>query len=166
MQNSVASTQSLAKIFRSWWEECDYIQFISLLNKTSENCFNTVNLYFPCTFWLSVRCKIKKEPRDIRRAVSGKITTSSEKGLVSTSRTYVSPKGTGPGVRRSKRPLSACHNRRKCSMETYQNSVKGQVRYKVWSVGGCHCIWSGHRMSLNICERETSYCLIRSPYRP
>ena len=57
------------------------------------------------------------------------------KGLVSTSRTYASPKGTGPGVRRSKHPLSACHTRRKCSMETTQNSVKGQVRYKVWSVG-------------------------------
>ena len=64
------------------------------------------------------------------------------KGLVSTSRTYASPNGTGPGVRR------------KCSMETTQNSVKGRVRYKVWSVGGCHCIWSGHRMSFNICERE------------
>ena len=88
------------------------------------------------------------------------------KGLVSTSRTYASPKGTGPGVRRSKRPLSACHTRRKCSPETTQNSVKGRVGYKVWSVGGCHCIWSGHRMSFNICERETSYCLIRSPYRP
>ena len=53
------------------------------------------------------------------------------KGLVSTSRTYSSPKGTGPGVRRSKRPLSACHSRRKCSIETTQNSVKGRVRYKV-----------------------------------
>ena len=40
------------------------------------------------------------------------------KGLVSTNRTYASPKGTGPGVQRSKRPLSACHIRRKCSMET------------------------------------------------
>ena len=40
------------------------------------------------------------------------------KGLVSTSRTYASPKGTGPGVRRSKPPLSACHTRCKCSMET------------------------------------------------
>ena len=40
------------------------------------------------------------------------------KGLVSTSRTYASPKGTGPGVRRSKRPLSACHTRCRCSMET------------------------------------------------
>ena len=38
------------------------------------------------------------------------------------------PKGTGPGVRRSKRPLSACHTRHKCSMETTQNSVKGRVR--------------------------------------
>ena len=26
--------------------------------------------------------------------------------------------GTGPGVQRSKRPLSACYTRRKCSMET------------------------------------------------
>ena len=51
-------------------------------------------------------------------------------------------------------------------METSQNSVKGRVRYKVWSVKGCHCIWLGHRMSFNIRERGTSYCLIRSPYRP
>ena len=36
--------------------------------------------------------------------------------------------GTGPGVRRSKRPLSACHTRRKCSLETSQNSVKDRVR--------------------------------------
>ena len=70
--------------------------------------------------------------------------------LVSTSKKKMQvPKGTGPGVRRSKRPLSACHTRRKCCMETTQNSVKGQVRYKVWSVGGCHCIWSGHRMSFD-----------------
>ena len=48
---------------------------------------------------------------------------------------------------------------------TSQNSVKVRVGYKVWSVGGCHCIWSGHRMSLNICERETSYSLIRSSYQ-
>ena len=53
------------------------------------------------------------------------------KVLVSTSRTYASPKRTRPGVRRSKRPLSACHIRRKCSMETTQNSVKVRVRYKV-----------------------------------
>ena len=88
------------------------------------------------------------------------------KGSVSTSRTYASLKGTGPGVWWSKSPLSACHTRRKCSMETTQNSVKCRVRYKVWSLWGSHCIWSGHRMSFNICERETLYCLIRSPYRP
>ena len=82
--------------------------------------------------------------------------------MVSTKEHLQIPYGTGPGVRRSKRPLSACHTRRKCSMETTQNSIKGRHRYKVWSVGGCHCIWSGHRMSFNICERETSYCLIRS----
>ena len=35
------------------------------------------------------------------------------------------PNGTGPGVRRSKRPLSACYTRRKCSMETSHKSVKG-----------------------------------------
>ena len=38
------------------------------------------------------------------------------------------PYGTGPGVRRSKRPLSACYIRRKCSMETYHKSVKSRVR--------------------------------------
>ena len=103
------------------------------------------------------RCKIEKVPRDIRRALSGKVTTSSEKGLVSRSKTYASPKRTGPSVRMSKRPLSACHTRRKFSMETNQNSVKDRVRYKVWLVGGCHCIWPGQRMSFNICERETSY---------
>ena len=32
--------------------------------------------------------------------------------------------GTGPGLWRSKRPLSACYIRRKCSMETSHNSVK------------------------------------------
>ena len=42
------------------------------------------------------------------------------KRLVSTSRTYASPKGTGPGVQRIKRLLSACHTRRKCSMENYE----------------------------------------------
>ena len=60
-----------------------------------------------------------------------KIRQVRKKVLVSTSRTYASPKGTGPGVRRSKGPLAACHTRRKCSIETTQNSVKGRFRYKV-----------------------------------
>ena len=38
------------------------------------------------------------------------------------------PNGTGPGDWRSKRLLSACYTRRKCSMETSHNSVKGRVR--------------------------------------
>ena len=38
------------------------------------------------------------------------------------------PNGTGPGVLRSKRPLSACYTRRKCSMENSDKSVEGQVR--------------------------------------
>ena len=112
---------------------------------------------------------VKKQNRESTEGYSKSIVRKHNdkfgKGLVSTSRTYASPKWTGPGVRRNKRPLSACHTRRKCSMETTQNSVKGRVRYKVWSVGGCHCIWSGHRMSFNICGRETSYCLIRRKRR-
>ena len=31
------------------------------------------------------------------------------------------PNGTGPGVRRSKRPLSVCHTRRKCSIKPLIN---------------------------------------------
>ena len=37
--------------------------------------------------------------------------------------------------------------------------------YEVLSVVGCHCIWPGYRMSINIRERRTSYCLIKCPYR-
>ena len=36
--------------------------------------------------------------------------------------------------------------------------------WKVWLVG--KSLWSRVRMPLNILERETSYCWIRSPYRP
>ena len=32
--------------------------------------------------------------------------------------------------------------------------------------GGCHCIRSSSRLSCNIRERGTSYCLVISPYRP
>ena len=38
------------------------------------------------------------------------------------------PNGTGPGVRRSKRPLSACYTRRKRSMETSHKLEKYPVR--------------------------------------
>ena len=53
------------------------------------------------------KVKIDKVPRDIRQVKHMQV-----------------PNGTRPGVRRSKRPLSACHTRRKCSLETYRNSVR------------------------------------------
>ena len=40
------------------------------------------------------------------------------------------PNGTGPGVRRSTRPLSACYTRCKCSIKSSHRSIKGRVRYK------------------------------------
>ena len=48
---------------------------------------------------------------------------------------------------------------------------EGQARYQGHEIGGksdwlgSHC-WSRIRMSFNIRERDTSYCWIRSPYRP
>ena len=47
----------------------------------------------------------------------------------------------------------------------------GQAQYQCHEIGGksdwlgSHC-WSRIRMSFNIRERDTSYCWIRSPYRP
>ena len=57
--------------------------------------------------------KSKKQNQESTKGYSKSIvwknTTISEKGFASTSRKYASPKGSGPGVWRSKRPLSACH---------------------------------------------------------
>ena len=50
MENSVVSIQIMAKIYRSWLNECDYHSIQQFyFTKTSENCFYIVNLY-PCTF--------------------------------------------------------------------------------------------------------------------
>ena len=53
--------------------------------------------------------------------------------------TCKSQSGTGPGVRRSKRPLLACHTRCRCSMETkiwwnvrFSNSVKSRYNVTNW----------------------------------
>ena len=47
MQNSVVSTQILAKIFRPRVKECAYIKFSSIMTKSSGNCFYmTVYLLF------------------------------------------------------------------------------------------------------------------------
>ena len=91
--------------------------------------------------------------------------------------TCKSQSGTGPGVRRSKRPLLACRTRCICSIETLHNQVKvkfgnkvqisnGQKLVQCPINGGCHCMWTSSRMSCNIRERGTSYCLVRSPFRP
>ena len=50
MQNSVVSTQILAKIYRARFKECAYHKIKQFLTKTSENCFYIVNLYFQCKF--------------------------------------------------------------------------------------------------------------------
>ena len=58
---------------------------------------------------------LNKQNRESNEGCSKSIVRKNNKfgkGLVSTSRTYASPKGTGPCVRRSKRPLLACHTRR------------------------------------------------------
>ena len=70
--------------------------------------------------------------------------------------------------------LLACNTRCKCSYGNLSqlgkksnsiirsSSVSGSKIGVMY--GGCHCIWSFSRMSCNIQERGTSYCLIRSPY--
>ena len=103
-------------------------------------------------------------------SMAEKITMNSGKNRFQQVEHMEVPNGTGQDVRRSKRPLSACHTRRKCSTEPSHNSVEFSKKvtdwYLVLSIEGCHCIWPGYIMSFSIREMETSYCLIRSPYRP
>ena len=59
-------------------------------------------------------------------------------------------------------------------METTHNSVKVKLGIKGNEIGEktdqlgscCICNWSRIRMSFNIIEKDTSYCLLSSPYRP
>ena len=89
--------------------------------------------------------------------------------MVSTLEQMQVPNGTGPCVRRSKRPLLA--SRTRCSVLWkpskfgYKFKIGNNVQYgnkfaywcNVWSIEGViHCIWSCPRMSCNIWERETS----------
>ena len=68
--------------------------------------------------------------------------------------------GTGPGVHRSKNPLTACYIRCKCSIETSQKSAKSPVQQQGHELVQClidegyHCIWTCSRMSRNIWERR------------
>ena len=66
----------------------------------------------------SSKCKQNRESTEgYSKSIVRKNNDKFGKVLVSTSRTHASPKGTGPGVRRSKCPLLACHTRRRWSME-------------------------------------------------
>ena len=61
-------------------------QYIDGVQHGAECMFNIV---------FAIRSKIFKGPRDVRIALSGKITTSSGKRLVSTIKTFASPKYNG-----------------------------------------------------------------------
>ena len=86
--------------------------------------------------------------------------------MVSTLEKMQVPNGTGPCVRRSKRPLLA--SRARCNVlrkpPKFGNKVKigtkvqfGNTQIGVMSdLSRGHCIWSCPRMSCNIWERETS----------
>ena len=72
--------------------------------------------------------KIEKVQRDVRSEKSRKKIQVREKNWSQQVENMQVPDGTGPGVRNSKRPLSACFIRRKCSMETSHKSIEGRVR--------------------------------------
>ena len=67
------------------------------------------------------------------KSIVRKIKDKFGKELVSTRRTYASPKRTGPGVRRSKRPLSACPTHCKCSMETSTHFKITCIHESIWN---------------------------------
>ena len=54
---------------------------------------------------MSFKGKIEKSTEGYSKSIVRENNDKFGKGLVSTSRTYAGPKGMGPGVRRSKRPL-------------------------------------------------------------
>ena len=87
----------------------------------------------PCFFRMGYLnlSKIEKVPRDVRSESSEKLQVREKDWSQQVEHIMQTPNGTGPGVRRSKRPLSACYTCRKCSMETSHKSVKSRVRYKV-----------------------------------
>ena len=116
--------------------------------------------------------RIEKVPRGIQDERSSKDMASS-RNLVSTIGAQASPKmEDGTKCPEGKRSLLACHTRCKCSKETTYNSVKVKLCIKVMKLVESLIGWEvtvgqgSDRMSFNICERETSYCRIRSPYRP
>ena len=114
-----------------------------------------------------------KQNQEVPRGMQGDKSSknmASSRNLVSAIGAQASPKkgGEEQGVRKGKRSLLASHTRCKCFMETTHNSVKVKLGHEIGGKSdrlGSNC-WSRVRMSLNIRERVTSDCSIRSPYRP
>ena len=112
-----------------------------------------------------VSSKIEKVPRGIQGEKSGKEMTSS-RNPISTIGAQVSPKNGGRN-QVSGRVSVPCWCATAVAHHHWSHSYfdEGQARYQGHEIGG-KSDWSRIRMSFNIRERETSYCWIRSPYRP
>ena len=61
---------------------------------------------------------------------------------------------TEPGVQRSERPLSACHNRRKYSIETYFGKTSSSVKLSRFCIK-----WNWCRVIIVYCQ-DTDQCLL------
>ena len=106
----------------------------------------------------------------MRRKVELRHSNFEESGLNNLNTSKSQNGRTEPGVWKGNRSLLACHTRCKCSMETTHNSVKVKVGIKGMNLVKClmfeaHC-WSRVGMPFIIRERKTSYCWIRSAFRP
>ena len=65
---------------------------------------------------------------------SGNKTGSGKIGLDIRTDASQSQSGTSPGVRRSKRPMLACHTRCKCSIENHFYAFDLSSSYLVWRI--------------------------------
>ena len=141
--------------------------------------FDRIHGMLLCCFWSSYAStfddKQKSKCRGKFEIQSQEIWPAHEI-LVSTLEKIQVPNGTGPGVRRSNRPLLSWLTRCKSSIETSSNLVNSvhviryssvtRWRFSVMFNQRRAWVWSCSRMSCNRWERGTSCCLIRSPYRP
>ena len=115
--------------------------------------------------------KIEKVPRGIRGEKSSKDMASS-RNLVSTIGAFRKSQNGGRN-QVSGRVSVPCWHATPVANAPWKPLIigEGQARYQGHEIGGksdwlgSHC-WSRIRMSFNIRERDTSYCWIRSPYRP
>ena len=143
-----------------------------MTNKLKRNTETSLLLYL----WVTMQWKAKEKYRGVFEIQkSGDKTSSGEIGL--DIRTHASPKvgqdqvSGGVSVLCWHAAPVAYVPWKPCTIGKKSNLVIRfrSVMVKNWCNvinGGCHCIWSSSRMSCNIRERGTSYCLVRSPYRP